>query len=150
MATATGSMGARWARRAAAATVVLLGGVLAGCVSPRDNLGTSDSPCYLAIPAATRAVHGHGRFLGVHLLTLRSLRKESPVLYRSLGTARPLTQQVCVVAFSGRFDASGVSAPKGKTSGRTAVVVETIPSVALVGTVIYAHTPFRFGHAHFG
>ena len=130
--------------------VVLAGGVLAGCITPRANLGTSDSSCYLAIPAATRAVHGHGRFLGVHLLTLRALRKESPHLYQSLGTTHPLAQQVCVVAFAGSFVAGGVAAPKGEASGRTAVVVETIPSVTLVGTVIVAKPPFRLGHAHFG
>jgi hypothetical protein len=131
-------------------TVLVLGGVLAGCTTPRDNLGTSDSACYLAIPAATGAVGGHGRFLGVHLLTLRALRKESPDLFHALGTARPPSQQVCVAAFAGSFHATDVASPKGGTSGNTAVVVETIPSIALLGTVIVTHTPFRFGHAHVG
>ena len=45
--------------------------------SVRSNLGTSDSPCYLALPAATRSVGATSRLVGVHLTTVRTIAKDS-------------------------------------------------------------------------
>ena len=59
----------------------LAAGLVTGCTSVRSNLGTSDSPCYLTLPAAARAVGSHGRLVGVHLVTLAGLRRQTPELF---------------------------------------------------------------------
>ncbi len=123
---------------------------VAGCSSVRNDLGTSDSSCFLALPTATKAVHTHGRMVGVHRYTLATLRKKAPGLYRQLDTADHPSQVVCVVAFEGRFAAASVSDPHGRSSGSLAVVVTATPGNHLLGTVIFTHPPIRFGHSHIG
>jgi hypothetical protein len=140
---------ARWRPLGIVLGCTLVAGLFASCTSARSNLGTSDSSCYLALPSATDATGGHGRFLGVHLMTLRALRTNAPHLYGSLETGRPLGQQVCVVAFTGKFTSQSVEMPRGNSSGRFAVVVETTPTIALVGTVISARAPLPFRANHF-
>lgn len=129
---------------------LLLAGVLAGCSSARSSLGTSDSSCYLALPTATKAIGGHGRLLGVHLFTLTSLRHRSPHLFKALALGHDGSERVCVVAFSGVFDQATVSHPRGRSSGRLAVVVATTPGNELLGTVIFTRAPLHFGHPHIG
>ncbi len=103
---------ARWRRRrrriggsVVAGPVVgaLLVVAAASCTSVRSDLGTSDSSCYLALPTATKAVHGHGHLAGVHRYTLATLRKNAPGIYGPLDTADHSSQVVCVVAFKGQF-----------------------------------------------
>jgi hypothetical protein len=142
------SMSRRLARGLAGC--LLLATVLAGCASARSSLGTSDSSCYLALPAATHAVHSHGRLLGVHLFTLEVLRHKSPHLFKALDTRYDASQRVCASAFGGRFDQDSVSAPRGHSSGRVAVVVTTTPGNHLLGTVIVGRAPLHFGHPHIG
>jgi hypothetical protein len=127
---------------------LLLAGVLAGCTSARSNLGTTDDSCYLALPAATHAVGAHARFLGVHLFTMSALHQHAPHLYNALATSHASSERVCVVAFEGHFTTSSVAHPRGRTSGRLAVVVARTPSNQLLGTVIFSHAPLRFGHSH--
>ncbi len=124
--------------------------VVAGCTSVRSNLGTSDSPCYLALPAATKAVGQHSRLLGVHLYTLASLRHQSPKLFKQISSADSSGQRVCVLAFSGRFTSTSVSKPHGQPAGQVAIAVLTSPSNKLLGTVILKRTPLRFSHSHIG
>jgi hypothetical protein len=150
---------ARWRRRrrriggtgiAAPVVGALLAVAAAGCTSVRSDLGTSDSSCYLALPTATKAVHGHGHLAGVHRYTLATLRKNAAGLYSQLDTADRPSQVVCVVAFKGRFTADSVSDAHGRSSGSLAAVVTTEPGNHLLGTVIFTRPPIRFGHSHIG
>ena len=122
--------------------------LLAGCTSARSNLGTSDSSCYLALPAAAKAVPPHSRFIGVHLFTLASLKKNAPHLFDALPSEPVSSQRVCAIAYSGTFTKTSVTKPFGLASGSFAVVVSKTPSNQLLGTVIFNHTPIRFGHSH--
>jgi hypothetical protein len=149
-------MSARSTRRAAGppryvagfASLVIAIGLLAGCTTARSNLGTSDSSCYSALPAATKAVHSHGHLFGLHRLTLSGLRRQAPHLVHDLATKEPGAQSICVVAFQGHFTAGSVSDPRGQASGRLAVVVSTAPGNRLLGTVIFTRAPLHFGHFH--
>jgi hypothetical protein len=139
------------ARRAASVvTALAMVVVLAGCTSVRSNLGTTDDACYLALPAATQAVAGTGKLIGVHLVNVRKLERESTSLTRALGLDPNDQRQVCTIAFSGRFRSQSVAMPRGQTSGRFAVVVLTSPANRLIGTVLLDRVPLRFGHPHVG
>jgi hypothetical protein len=124
--------------------------ILVGCANARSSLGTSDSSCYLALPAATKAVHAHGKLVGVHLYTLATLGKKAPQLARSLSIQPASAQRVCVFEFTGSFSKESVTRPLGVDSGRLAVVVLKTPSNQLVGTVVVSHPPLRFNHTHIG
>ena len=119
----------------------------AGCTSARADLGTSDSSCYLSLPAATKAVGPHSRLLGVHLFTLDELRTKAPKLYAQIAPHHATTQRVCVMAFSGHFTSDGVSMPHGRSAGPVAVVVLSNPSNHLLGTVILRQVPLPFAHS---
>jgi hypothetical protein len=143
----------RLVRRQCAGAVLgcaLLTGLFAGCTTARSSLGTSDSSCYLALTTATRAVGAHGHLLGVQSYSLSTLRKQAPSLIRDVATKEPGSASVCVIAFTGRFSAGSVSDPRGRTSGRLAVVITTKPGNHLLGTVIFTHAPLHFGHSHAG
>lgn len=144
------------ASRARRATVLLLLGValaagilLAGCTSARNGLGTTQSDCYVAIPAATRAVHGRGHLQGVQLEPVSALRDHAPRLYRAATTApKPPVARVCLVAFTGRFRAADLAEHLGDATGRLAVVELAYPGNRLLATLLVAHPPLPFGHSH--
>ena len=70
--------------------------LLGGCTAARSELGTTDSPCYLALPAATKAVGMHGKLVGVHLLTLNSLgQRAAPTVRCAAGGAPIPTTGMC-------------------------------------------------------
>lgn len=142
--------GSRAGRRVVGGLVgcLLVATLVADCTTARSDLGTSVSSCYLALPTATEAVGSHGHLLGVQRFTVGALKQRAPVLYRDLATHPPSSEGVCVVAFSGTFRASGVTDARGRPSGRLAVVVSTTPGNHVLGTVIFAHLPLRFGHTH--
>jgi hypothetical protein len=127
-------------------SVVLIG----GCTTARSNLGTSDSSCYLALPTLTKAVHGHGRLLGVHRYTWTVLRKQVPKLVGQLPVKERGSTAMCVAAYTGQFTQGTVSDPHGESSGRLAVVVSTATGNHLLGTVIFTKAPLRFSHPHVG
>jgi hypothetical protein len=129
---------------------LLCASLLFGCTSARSSLGTSDSSCYLALPAATHAVGAHAKLLGMQLYTLATLRQKAPHLFTALTTTHPRSERVCVAAFKGEFTAASVADGRGRSSGRLAVVVTAAPSNRLLGTVIFKRAPLRFGHSHFG
>jgi hypothetical protein len=135
-------------RELAVCTLLIL--LAAGCTSARSNLGTSDSSCYLALPAATKAVGSHGRLLGVHLFTLTELRHQAPKLTTAISPKGPSSERVCVIAFSGHFRASTMTKPHGRPAGQVAIAVMTTPSNKLLGTVILRRIPLRFSHSHIG
>jgi hypothetical protein len=120
-----------------------------GCTTVRSNLGTTDSGCYLGLPAATKSVHSAGRLSGVHRERLTELKKSFPALLDYL-QVEATRQQVCLFAFSGSFTARSVSKPRGRPDGHLAVVVLSTPANGLIGTVILNHLPLRFGHSHIG
>lgn len=137
----------------AALAVVLMGaaGLLGGCASARSELGTAESSCYIALPAAYAAVHHHGRLRGVQLVSVTSLRRRAPLLFRAATTApKPRVAQVCLVAFGGRFTDGHVSRPIGNETGRLAVVELQFPSKRLLATLLITHPPLAFGHPHIG
>ena len=135
------------------ATAVVVGCLLAslalgGCTSARSNLGTSVSSCFSSLPAATRAVGGHGHLVSVHLVTLKSLEHVAPGVYRSLHTGQEPKTRVCAVLFSGRFASHSVERPRGNPAGPLAVTVLDTPSNDVVGTVIFRHTLQQLGPRH--
>jgi hypothetical protein len=129
---------------------LLAAATVADCTTARSDLGTSVNECYHALPAATKAIRMHGHLLEVQELTLGALRRQAPGVYRDLAAHPAAGKHICVVAFSGRFDASSVSDARGRPSGQLAVVVSTTPGNEVLGTVILPHPPLRFGHAHAG
>jgi hypothetical protein len=138
-------------RRVIVVAGVAVAAVLAtGCTTARNDLGTSDSSCYRALPVATKAVGGHGRLLSVQRSSMAALRHQAPHLLADVRIAEPSSQAVCVIAFQGQFTSTSVSDPHGRSSGREAVVVTTTPSVHLLGTFVSSHSPFRLGRSHFG
>jgi hypothetical protein len=124
--------------------------LLTGCGGYRSDLGTSDSSCYLALPAATKAVGGHGRLIGVHLTTLEAIDKRSSPLATIFKGHPHSKQRICVTAFSGHFVRSSVTKPLGAESGPVAVVASKVPSNRVLGTAILSRPPPRFSHTHIG
>jgi hypothetical protein len=133
---------------AAAAVAVAVSSLLTGCSTLHQSLGTSDSPCYVALPTATAAAGHRGHFAGVRLLKVRSLHYAH--LKTALHEAGVDSGQVCLVAFTGTFSASAVSHPSGLDSGRLAVVILRYPDGKLVATVLLHRLPTRFRHSHLG
>jgi hypothetical protein len=137
-------------RNGVVAAVMVVGALAAGCTTARSDLATSDSTCYKAIPAATKAVRGQGHLLGVERSSLATLRRQAPVLLQEVSSGEPSSQVVCVIGFKGRFTSTSVAEPHGASSGQLAVVVTTTPGDHLLGTVVFRRPPPSFGRMHFG
>ena len=129
-----------------AAVLVVAASLLSACSAARNGLGTSDESCYLALPTAAKAVGSHAHLAGVRKFSLGGLHSIAPRLYRHLTDDLPKGQSVCLAAYTGHFDASGVSKPFGRLRGTVAVVVVTTPANRLLGTLILAKIPVRFEH----
>jgi hypothetical protein len=143
-----GSVGRRRRWPVVAALAVALG-TLAGCSTVHESLGTSDAPCYIALPTATKAVDRTGHLVGVRLKKVSSLTSIGR-LEDAIQDAGIDSGSVCLVAFKGNFSASSVSHPSGRTSGHLAVVVLRYPDGKLVATVLFRRLPTNFGHSHLG
>jgi hypothetical protein len=134
-----------------ALALVVAGSALSACTAVRNDLGTAEGQCYVAIPAATAAVHGPKHLKGVALVGLRSLRTIDRPLYRAaVETSGRPSPSVCLVAFTGHFRADQVTAPVGEPSGRLAVVALRYPGNRVLATLLVPHPPFAFGHSHIG
>jgi hypothetical protein len=131
-----------------AALVVALG-TLAGCSTVHESLGTSDAPCYIALPTASKAVDRTGHLDGVRLRKVSSL-KSIAALEKALEDAAIKSGRVCLVAFTGDFSASAVAHPSGRMTGHLAVVILRYPNGKLVSTVLFSKLPTNFGHSHLG
>jgi len=128
-------------------TCVVAALTLAACDSARSDLGTSSSPCFVALPTANGAVHGAGRLVGVRLFTVGSLRRQAPHAYADATSAGAhSSDHVCLVAYEGRFTAPAIQKPRGRPAGKFAVVIVAYPSTRLLTTVIFRRVPLRFGH----
>lgn len=138
-------------RAVVAAATVVLAASLSGCTAARNVLGTSDSSCFVALPVAAAAVHGHGRQLGVRLVNVSSLhRGATSPLGRLIHSSGNRESRVCLVAFAGKFTSSSVAKPAGRPSAQVAVVVIGYPDRTLLGTLLTRLTPLHFGHSHLG
>jgi hypothetical protein len=130
---------------------LLLAGVLSGCTAARSSLGTSDSSCFLSLPAAANAVRGDGHFIGIHLLTPAQLTRVAPRFTDDLVDAKLTAPHMCVAAYDGfTFTASMVKKPLGQMRGRLAIVVVNASNEKVLVTVIIGRAPLRFGHPHLG
>jgi hypothetical protein len=123
---------------------------LSGCAATRAELGLSDGLCYVALPPAKAAVHGEGSVIGFRLRRVSDLRAVHPLspVPTADGVRVNGGTRLCLVAFEGRFTASAVRRPRGRTSGPVAVVVLTYPGNRLLGTLILDRPPLPFGHSH--
>jgi hypothetical protein len=125
----------------------LLGATLAACSSVHEGLGTSDEPCFTALPTAAHAVGSHGHLNGVRLF------KVSAIPYKRLASlirADTSSTEVCLVAYSGHFSSDQLTMSSGPSAGRFAVVVLTYPKEHLVVTALFRRVPVRFAHTHLG
>lgn len=145
-----GAATGRWLRLAGAAAALVAGVALGGCASARNNLGTAGSTCYLGLPEAIGAVHHHGHLVGLRLVSVASLEQRAPRLYQAARRAPgKKVGQVCLVAFTGRFTASSVQHPIGRSRGHLAVVELGYPSKRVFATLLVRHAPFPFGDPFF-
>lgn len=139
-----------WRRRVLRALAVALaaGALATACTTPRAGLGTTDGPCFVALPRASAAVHGKGHFDGVRLVWSDSFQRSSRIYRAALLGKVKGRQQFCVVEYSGHFHRSEVEDPAGHRRGRLAIVVVTYAHRRLIVTIVAHHSPSRFGHPH--
>jgi hypothetical protein len=128
--------------------LVLAAAVFAGCSSARTGLGTADESCYLALPAASKAVGGHGHLEGIRKYSIGGLKGVAPRLYKGLANQVPNGQALCIAGYTGSFEESAVTKAMGRSSGKLAVVVVTTPGNKVLGTLILSKLPVRFQHTH--
>jgi hypothetical protein len=129
-------------------------GALGGCSAGRGVLGTSTSPCFIALPLAKHAVHGRGSWTGVRIVDPATLTRNEQGLHRLLDRlhVRP-GQNVCLVEYVGRFTPGQVERPIGPHLvgvARYAIAVVTTRKPRLLGTVLLRHEPLTFRHSHLG
>jgi hypothetical protein len=126
------------------------------CGAGHAILGTSTSPCFLALPVAKRAVEGRGSLDGVRLVNVARLTGRGDRALRELLDLMPIppSHEVCLVAYRGSFTVGQVELPFGPIppsgAGRYAIAVVTIPGSMLLGTLVVRHEPLSFKHEHLG
>lgn len=135
----------RWST--AAAGLLLAATLLTACSAARTGLGTTDDPCYLALPTAARAVGAHAHLDGVRKYSLDGMKGVAPRLYGRLAKDVPKGRSVCLAAYTGHFTRDSVEKPLGRSSGKLAVAVVTTPDAKLLGTLILSKLPLRFQHS---
>jgi hypothetical protein len=138
------------AARAVLGVCLSLAVALAGCTSARDTLGTNASICFEALPVAGDAVHHHGTFTGVRLVSLTSVGADTHLRAHLAARAGKAVHDVCVVSYRGTFRVDGVERPLGRPPaggvGHYAIVIVSNPQDHLLGTVVRLTQPLRFGH----
>lgn len=133
-------------QRAGAAGVglVLCVAALGGCASAHNALGTGSSPCFQALPSATKAVHNKGRLVGVRRVSLAELRR--PTTTSSSQPPDQSNRAVCVVAFQGKFMPGDVDHVTAQRSGSYAVVVVGEHGGQPLHAIVTDRLPLRFRH----
>ena len=131
----------------ALATLGCAAGLFAGCASPRDALGPTESPCYLAIPIG-RAVAGHAAtFAGVRYLTVSTLEQainhHHPLLANAVHVPRGQRQAECVVAFHGRFTDRLDRHASGPASGAYLIVIVGLKYDKELAALVVSRLPLR-------
>jgi hypothetical protein len=95
-------------------------------------------------------VRHQGKLLGARLVAVKDLRpRTEAVVYRAAQSGTKV-KRVCLVAFKGSYSTSTVEHPFGEAQGQLAIVVIEYPNSHLLGTVLVARLPNRFGHTHLG
>lgn len=122
------------------ALVVVAGLALSACSSRGASLGTTSSPCFHALPAASETVGPGGHFLGVRLVPASRLVPRLPQA-TSLGKAK-----VCVVAYKGRYSAGQLSHSINDLSGEYAIVVVREDGSVVLATAVLSRLPLAFRH----
>ena len=129
---------------------------IGACGAGRAILGTSTSPCFLALPVAKRAVEGRGSLDGVRLVDVTQLTSRDDRALRKLLELMPIppSHEVCLVAYQGSYTIGQVELPIGQIPpsgvGRYAIAVVTIPRSELLGTLVVRREPLSFKHEHLG
>lgn len=135
------------------ASIALIVG-LDACGAGRGVLGTSTSPCFIALPVAKRAVEGRGSLAGIRLVDVSTLTARNERALHNLLESLPLrpVHDVCLIAYAGSFTPGQVERVGHYTQGhaRFAIVVVTTPKPRLLGTILVQHMPLSFNHAHVG
>jgi hypothetical protein len=133
-------------RRVGAAGVSLVLAVVAlgGCASAHNSLGTGSSPCFQALPSATKTVHNKGRLLGVRRVSLAQLRR--PTTTSSSQPSNESKRSVCVVAFQGKYAPGDVDHETVPRSGNYAVVVVGEHGGDPLRAYVTDQLPLRFRH----
>jgi hypothetical protein len=103
---------------------VALSIALGGCGASRNDLGTSATACYRALPTALDAVHRHGRLVGVR----RRGRTE------------------CAIALRGSYAPGDVETATIEGSHYAVVTVNIEHKPNVVGILITDKLPMRFHH----
>lgn len=148
--------GFRKGRGAAAtlAAMLCMAALLSGCVSPRDALGTSSSPCYKAIPVASEAVRDRGTLAGVRLESKSVINRYKRLSALLDAKAGHPVQSVCVASFHGQYQLNQVEDPLGRApdggTGKVAIVVVTYPDNILIGTFVFTREPLPLRHEVIG
>jgi hypothetical protein len=159
------SLKALTARAGLVVGVVALG----GCASTHNSLGTGSSPCFQALPSATKAVHSKGRLVGVRRVSLSQLRKplsmppsstpgsstpapsvppssEPRAFPPSTELSNPSNRAVCVVAFQGTYGPGDVEHETVQRSGNYAIVVVGEHGGVPLRSFVTDRLPLRFRH----
>jgi hypothetical protein len=135
------------------ASIALIVG-LGACGAGRGVLGTSTSPCFIALPVAKRAVEGRGTLAGIRLVDVSMLTARNERVLRDLLDSLPIrpARDVCLIAYVGSFGPGQVERvgqyPQGPA--RFAIAVITTPKPRLLGTILVRRLPLSFNHAHVG
>ncbi len=139
----------RW-RPLVLAAVLSAATVSGGCVTARNSLGTSNSPCFVALPRAAAAVRHQGRLGGVRLVTWGQLTRSSDVYQIDIKRKLAPPQKLCLVAYLGRFRHSEVLRPAGAGRAHLAIVMVLWPKNTVLDTLLVHRPPTRFGHPRIG
>ncbi|MGH9028125.1 MAG: hypothetical protein ACRDV4_00695, partial [Acidimicrobiales bacterium] len=103
-----------------------------------------------ALPVARAAVHDHGTFGGVRLITAKELSTRTHRLTALVARAGGSLHDICVVEYKGDYRLDQVKAPLGRApaggTGRYAIVVVSRTSDKLLGTFVRETLPVRFRH----
>ncbi len=124
----------------------------ASCTATSAGVGSPESPCFLALPAAKSAVHGRGHFSGVRYLTgdqLATALRSGPAGRRAVPAVLDAQRAsgICAVAYRGRYRRGGVvqSWPTGgRRVSRIAVVVVRQKDGTVLVTMLFEREPIGF------
>jgi hypothetical protein len=136
------------ARVALVVVAVAAGLLIAGCASPRDALGPSESPCYQAIPVARHVAGTKAVLAGVRYLTLPRLEHGvahgHPALTATINLPPSSDRSAaCVIGFRGHFSSSLDDHAAGPTTGEYLLVVVGLRDLRELGALVLSHEPFR-------
>ncbi|HTW99934.1 MAG TPA: hypothetical protein VMD59_14220 [Acidimicrobiales bacterium] len=133
----------------AAAVALALGA--SACAARVSGIGAPESPCFRSLPAASLAVHRHGRFAGVRFLSVAELASALRSSRTAPATRLPpalahRADQICAVAYRGAYEPSSVKAawPSTVPGARLAVVIVRQRDSVVLVTILLTRPPIGF------